>query len=117
VGGPQITSANRESANLLDLRALRKCDSLRICDLRTLSFLRFAGLKLQQSAKTYFSPFNITDNSNVDETQKIVLVQSSVVFCRNLRICDLLVNQKNLQIYDLQTGTTKKIADLRFAGF
>jgi hypothetical protein len=41
------------------------------------------------------------------------LRRSSVVFCRNLRICDLRINHKKLRVCDLRTNTPKKFADLR----
>ncbi len=38
---------------------------------------------------------------------RTVLRQSCEVFCRNLRICDLRINRKNLRIWDFRTGTPK----------
>ncbi len=49
VGGPQKSSTNRKSANLrtifLDLWTFHKCGILRICDMQTIYFLRFADLR------------------------------------------------------------------------
>jgi hypothetical protein len=66
VGDPQLSSANRKSADLrtelfLDLRTFSKCGNLRIYDLRTIYFcnlriqLFFADLKLPQIH--YFYPY------------------------------------------------------------
>jgi hypothetical protein len=41
------------------------------------------------------------------------LRQSCAIFCGHLRICDLLINHKNLRMCDLRTGTPKRCADLR----
>jgi hypothetical protein len=52
--------------NLLDLRTLRKCDFLHICDLRNTIFLWFAGLKLPQVRKNIFFLFvNISDKAQM----------------------------------------------------
>ncbi len=50
VGGPEISSPNRKSANLrtsivLDLRTFCKCGNLQICYLRTIKCLQFVDLR------------------------------------------------------------------------
>jgi hypothetical protein len=52
-------------------------------------------------------------HSFLNTTLRTVLRRSSVVICRNLRICDLRINHQNLRVCDLRSNTPKKFADLR----
>jgi hypothetical protein len=118
----QISLANHKSAkfavlnNSLDLRTFRKFDTVLIYDLWTHSFV-ICGLKTSANLRiNAFSSYNRA-NSNLpiikivkNTTFGTVLRQSCTVFCRNLRICDLRINHKNLR-----TGTHKKFADFAIA--
>jgi hypothetical protein len=99
-------------------RSAKKLRKLQICtfaefknllDLRT-NFLVVCGLK------TSASPQILTikaHNALIQVCLKRRLSRQRVVqsFCRNVQICDLRGNHKNLLICDLQTGKPKKIAD------
>ncbi len=78
------------------------------------------GLIFRKSANTYFFSLQIQHRmlqfkfvhkkSLKKTTFRIVLRQRSAVFCKNLRICGLIIN---LRICDLQTATPNKFADLQ----
>ncbi len=75
--------------NLLNLRTFRKCGTLRICDLRTLSF---CGFRTSNFLKYILEIKSL--QSRLFEVH--VWIQSCAVFCRNLRICDLRINHKKI---------------------
>ncbi len=57
----------------------------------------------------------ILKKSSKKTTFRTGLRRSFAVFCRNLRNCDLRINNKNLRIFDLRTGIDKKFAILSAA--
>jgi hypothetical protein len=88
---------------------------MRIFDMQTLNF--------RNSANEYFFPLQIKHlmiqlkfvhkkKSRKKATFRTVWRQSCAVFCRNLRSCDLLINNKNLRICDLRSRIPKTFADL-----
>ncbi len=92
----------------LRLRTQSFCDftgfNLWIYDLGTQAFL--ADLKLSQFCKyILFLLTNVAYPRFIKLTFRAVFRLSCAVFCRNLWICDLWVNQENLRICDLRTGT------------
>ncbi len=107
------------------MRIIRKCGTLRICNLRIHYFLWFADLKLLQIRKyILFLLKKIAYNAliqictyNIKSLRGLLylfFIQNCAVFSINLCIFDLRIKHKSLRICDLRTGIQKKLADLRF---
>ena len=119
--------------NLLDLWTCSKCGTLRICDLRTQSFLWFADFR--KSTTTYFFSslwhtileFKEQNNKNCLKKRLLELFcESCAVFCENLWICTLVMKICRFVICGLVlvricgfaiAEWTHKNVDLRFADF
>jgi hypothetical protein len=110
VGGPQINTANRKSANFADLIntcylwTFRKCDTSRICDCGPKLFGVFADLLI-----AIYGPMLFADSKPRPQ------IQYKYSFCRSLQICKLRINHENLQICDLRRGTHKIFVDFSIA--
>ncbi len=97
--------------NLSFMRSFRKCDILRICDLRTQTFLWFADLNLPQICK--YIPFSFQlKHIKLKLNRRLEIFWDRVVQFF-VKICDLRFNHTNKRICDLRTGILKKLADLR----
>ncbi len=105
VGGPQISSANRKSENyselniLLNLRTFGKCESLRICDLRTQPFCDLRTENFLKSANAYF-----------------FIVQISHILLRWLKFKHNKKSSKNTRLLNRINKKKMRICDLRTCG-
>jgi hypothetical protein len=126
VGGPQKSSTNRkihklvDFGNYLDLRTFHKCDTLRICDLRTQHFFVICGLKTSASPQIQTFPryylqykaliLKIRGKRRLLGLFRDKVVQYFVLICR-FAICGLLKKICGLAICGLTYLRNLQISD------